>query len=148
MGTVSARLSVPPARVYDVLADGWLFTGWVVGTSHIRAVDPRWPAAGSRIHHAFGAWPLVIRDTTLVEASEPAQHLVLLANGRPFGQARVDIRLAPDGDGTQVTMGETLVSGPGRALPKPVLDRLINARNQESLARLAALAEQPTAPDD
>jgi hypothetical protein len=134
--------------VYDVLADGWLFTGWVVGASHIRAVDSRWPATGTSIHHAFGVWPLVIRDTTAVEASEPSKRMVLLANGRPFGKARVDIQLAADGDGTRVTMGETLVSGPGRAVPKAVLDRVINARNRESLARLAALAEQPTAPDD
>ena len=137
---------MPPDRVFKVLADGWMYTGWVVGASHIRAVEPSWPRAGSRIHHSFGVWPLVIKDETSVEASEPSSHLVLLANGRPLGQARVDIRLEPDRDGTRVTMAETVLKGPGQMLPKPVLDWFIKARNRESLARLAMLAEQPPEP--
>ncbi len=146
MGTVSSHIAVPPARVFEVLADGWLYTGWVVGASHVRAVGSTWPGVGARIHHSFGVWPLVLQDETSVEVSEPSSRLVLLANGRPLGQARVDLRLQPEADGTRVTMTETVVKGPGQAIPRVVLDRLIDARNREALARLAALAERPAEP--
>ena len=119
MATVSERMKVEPDRVFEVLADGWQYTGWVVGASHVRAVEPSWPSVGARIHHSFGVWPLVLRDDTTVEVCDRPSRLVLLANGGPLGQA----------------------------LPKPVMDRLIIPRNRESLARLAALAEQPTTPD-
>ncbi len=144
MGTVRRRIDTTPDRVFDVLADGWLYTGWVVGASHVRAVSATWPRTGSLIHHSFGVWPLVLKDETRIEASEPARRLVLLAKGRPLGSARVDLRLEPDGPGTMVTMTEEIVSGPGRAVPSAVADLLINARNVEALARLAALAEKPT----
>ena len=147
MATVSERMKVEPDRVFEVLADGWQYTGWVVGASHVRAVEPSWPSVGARIHHSFGVWPLVLRDDTTVEVCDRPSRLVLLANGGPLGQARVEIRLEPDPAGTRVTMEETVVKGPGQALPRPVMDRLIIPRNRESLARLAALAEQPTTPD-
>ena len=146
MGTVSSHIGVPPERVFEVLADGWLYAGWVVGASHVRAVHPTWPSVGARIHHSFGVWPLVLRDETSVEVSEAPSHLVLLANGRPLGQARVDLRLEPEGGGTKVSMTESVVKGPGQAIPKAVMDRIIDARNREALARLAALAEQPGQP--
>lgn len=146
MGTVSSHIAVPPARVFEVLADGWRYTGWVVGASHVRAVGATWPAVGARIHHSFGVWPLVLQDETTIEVSEPPSRLVLLAKGRPLGEARVDLRLDPEGDGTRVTMTESVVKGPGQAVPQVVLGRLIDARNREALARLAALAERPAEP--
>lgn len=146
MGTVSSHVAVPPARVFEVLADGWRYAGWVVGASHVRAVGATWPAAGARIHHSFGVWPLVLQDETTIEVSDPPSRLVLLAKGRPLGQARVDLRLDPEDEGTRVTMTETVVQGPGQAVPRVVLDRIIDARNREALARLAALAERPAEP--
>jgi hypothetical protein len=148
MGTVSLRMSVEPRRVFEVLADGWQYTGWVVGASHVRAVEATWPSVGARIHHSFGVWPLVLKDETTVEACEPSTRLVLLANGRPLGQARVELTLSAEGDGTRVVMEEHVVQGPGKAIPAPVMDALIKARNREALARLAALAEQPVQPHE
>ncbi len=133
--------------MFDVLSNGWMYTAWVVGASHIRAVESEWPAAGSRIHHSFGAWPLMLKDETKVEVSERPNRLVLLARGRPLGEARVSLQLDPDGAGTFVTMTEEPVSGPGKTLHNRWLDAGLKARNDESLARLAALAEEPTGPE-
>jgi uncharacterized protein YndB with AHSA1/START domain len=146
MAEASKLIATSPERVFEVLSDGWLYTGWVVGASHIRAVEPAWPAPDSRIHHAVGAWPIMLRDETRVEACEAPTRLVLLARGRPLGEARVELRLEPRPTGTLVRMLETPVSGPGRWLHNPVADALLHARNVESLARLAALAERPAGP--
>ncbi len=54
---VERHVKVSPADVFSVLADGWLYSGWVVGASRIRAVDEQWPAVGSKIHHSVGSWP-------------------------------------------------------------------------------------------
>lgn len=147
MATVSRMVQTGPARVFDVLADGWSYTGWVVGTSHMRAVSAAWPGVGARLHHSVGMWPLLLQDESEVEVSDPPRRLVLVAKGRPLGQARVDIRLTAEGSGTRVTMDETVISGPGRFLPDRLVEPLIKARNREALGRLAALAEQPATPD-
>lgn len=146
MATVTARIEAGPAEVFAVLADGWVYSGWVVGASHMRAVEAAWPAAGSRLHHSSGAWPLIVDDETLVEAVDPGRQLVLLAKGGALGQARVDLTLEADGGGTRVTMVETPVSGPGHWLHNPVADDLLRRRNTESLSRLRMLVERPTIP--
>jgi hypothetical protein len=146
MATVSGHLDVAPTAVFAVLSDGWSYSNWVVGTSHVRAVEDGWPAAGTRLHHASGAWPLVARDETEVEQVEADQLLVLLARGRPLGEARVRIELSADGAGTTVTMHETPVAGPGKWLNNPATEALLTRRNTESLARLKAMAERHTTP--
>ena len=40
IATVRAHIHVPLSDVYAVLANGWTYTPWVVGASHMRAVDP------------------------------------------------------------------------------------------------------------
>jgi uncharacterized protein YndB with AHSA1/START domain len=146
MAEVSRVMSAGPDRVFETLANGWQYAGWVVGSVKVRAVEASWPAAGSRIHHAVGAWPLALKDETEVEICEPGARLVLTARGRPFGEARVDIRLTEQPTGTLVTIIETPVSGPGKWLNNPALEALLAARNVEALRRLAALVEEPTAP--
>jgi uncharacterized protein YndB with AHSA1/START domain len=148
MATVSKTVNASPGAVFAVLADGWLYSNWVVGTSHMRAVEADWPAVGSRLHHAVGVWPAVARDESVVEELEPNRRLVLTAKGRPLGEARVVIQLKPSGDATLVTMTETPIAGPGKWVHNPVTEALLIRRNVESLARLAALAERRTQPDD
>lgn len=147
MAVNTAHVATPPEDVWAVLADGWRYGNWVVGTSHVRAVEAAWPALGSRLFHASGVWPVVTRDETVVTACTDGRRLELLARGRPMGEARVELELEPADDGCRVTMTEVPVSGPGRWLHTPVSEAMLVRRNDESLARLAATAERRTSPD-
>ncbi len=148
MATNTVHIRASRHEVFAVLADGWAYSNWVAGTSHMRAVEPEWPDAGSRLFHAAGAWPFVTRDESRVEAVDPDHRLVLLARGRPFGEARVVLELEDQPGGCRVTMHESPVAGPGHWLHNPVTEALLTRRNTESLARLAALAERRTEPAD
>ncbi len=148
MASVSCHIDADPDIVFAVLSEGWFYSNWVVGTSHVRAVEQAWPAQGSKLYHASGAWPVVARDETVVERVEKSRELVLVARGRPLGEARVDIELVPSAGGTTVTMNETPVSGPGKWLHNPLTEALLTRRNTESLARLSALTERRTVPSD
>ena len=146
MAEVTTCIDASPDEVFAVLSDGWKYTNWVVGASHMRAVDAEWPAVGARLHHSSGLWPMLTRDETVVERSEPASRIELLAKGGPLGAARVVITLAPIDGRTRVTMAETPVSGVGRWLYNRLTDAALAMRNTESLARLAALAERRVSP--
>ncbi len=148
MATVTATIPATPHEVFGVLADGWLYSNWVVGTSHMRAVEAHWPAVGARLFHASGVWPLVTRDESVVEEVEPDRRLVLLAKGGALGQARVEIDLVADGPATTVTMTEAPVAGPGKWAHNPLGDAILARRNVEALARLAALSQRLTEPSD
>lgn len=140
MATVTQVYNSPAADVWKVIADGWLYSGWVVGASRIRAVDAHWPEVGSRLHHSVGAWPLVIDDSTRVTAVEPGKSLELIARGWPMGEAKVLITLEDLGTQCRVTMAEDAVRGPGLAVPKVLRDPLISVRNRETLKRLELMA--------
>jgi uncharacterized protein YndB with AHSA1/START domain len=148
MATVGCLIAATPEQVFAVLADGWSYSNWVVGTSHIRAVDRDWPKPGSRVHHASGIWPAVIRDETAVESVQPDHRLILKVKGWPMGEARVQIDLDRDGDATHVTLIETPVKGPGKWLHNPATEALLHRRNVEGLARLAALVERRASPSE
>jgi uncharacterized protein YndB with AHSA1/START domain len=141
MATVTRHIDASPEDIWAVLANGWLYTNWVVGTSRIRDVDTGWPGSGTALHHSFGVWPLIVNDRTEVKDSVPGERLVLRTRGWPLGEAEVTLELHPDGSGTNVVMTENPTVGPGAMLVKnPAGDWLITKRNTESLARLAALA--------
>lgn len=146
MAVVERHIAASPQDVFAVLANGWYYSGWVVGTSHMRAVEASWPAAGSRLFHASGIWPATLRDETQVEVVSPPDLLVMTARGRPFGQARIELTLTSSDAGTLARLSEAPVSGPGRWIHNPLTERLLIRRNMESLARLAAIAEQRTQP--
>ncbi|MDP9396590.1 MAG: SRPBCC family protein [Actinomycetota bacterium] len=147
MATVTRSTGVSCQRVWEVLCDGWLYPSWVVGASRMRAVDSTWPATGSRLHHSVGVWPLLIDDDTRVQEVDEGRRLLLRARGWPLGEADIELRLEPEGAGTgdgsrcRIVMAEKPAAGPGLGLFNPVADRLLAARNSESLARLAALVE-------
>ena len=139
---VSRMVNAPAAAVWAVLADGWLYANWVVGASRIRAVDAEWPAPGSRIHHSFGLWPLLIDDTTEVVAAQPEQHMLLKARGWPAGEAHVRLTLEPQrAEQTRVSIVEDATAGPGKLIPRPARQLVIVPRNRETLRRLALVAE-------
>jgi Polyketide cyclase / dehydrase and lipid transport len=138
---VSRQFGCSAEDVFAVLADGWIYPVWVVGASRMRAVDDDWPGVGSRLHHSAGAWPLLIDDTSEVLSYDPPRTMVLQARGWPAGEARVEITVEPSGTGCQVSIAEDASSGPALAVPGPVRQAMIAVRNQETLRRLAYLAE-------
>ncbi len=143
MITVERVMNTTPQRVWDVLADGWLYPLWVVGASRMREVDDTWPAPGSKLHHSVGAWPLLIDDDTEVTESEPLRTLALRAKAWPLlGEAPVVLRLSEQGAGTRVVMEEDVATGPGKLIPQPVRAPGIKWRNTEALRRLAFIAER------
>ena len=134
--------------MWDVLADGWSYSGWVVGNSRIRAVSANWPAPGARILHSIGTWPAVINDETVVQSCETGRELVLLANVRPVGKARITLQLSDvPGGGCRVAMSEVAVSRPLRWVPDKVQLLGVAPRNRECTWRLAMIAENKDADD-
>jgi uncharacterized protein YndB with AHSA1/START domain len=135
-------IEATPEQVFAVLADGWTYSDWVVGTAHIRDVDQAWPAPGSQLHHKAGPWPLSLRDSSTVVAMTPDRELHLRAGLWPLGEAEVHIRLEPVTAGsTRVVIEEDFRAGPLLALRNKVNDLVLHGRNREALDRLADLAE-------
>jgi uncharacterized protein YndB with AHSA1/START domain len=146
--TVKREAAASREQVWAVMADGWAYSQWVVGNSRMRAVDPNWPQVGSTIRHSVGVWPLLVDDVTVVEDCQPLEQLVLLAKGRPFGKARITLRLFDTDDGgCRIEMAEVPVGAPMGWVPKRLALAAAFPRNRECTWRLAAIAERRT-PDD
>lgn len=141
MAEVNGYIAVPPSQVWATLADGWLYSSWVVGTSKIRDVDDGFPAVGTKIYHAFGLWPLLIEDETEVLAVQPGQHLLMQARGWPMGEATTAIDLVPSQQGTAIRIAETPTKGPGAWVNNPLAEKILEYRLKECLARLSPLVE-------
>lgn len=142
MATVTRMIHATPDQVFAVLSDGWTYSDWVVGTAHIRDVDPSWPRVGSTLHHKIGPWPLSIKDTSTVTAMSPDRGLTLTAALWPLGEATVDIVLEPVDGGTRVTMHEDFHAGPLYWAKNKLNDLALHGRNTEALSRLGDLAER------
>ena len=142
MSTNQHTIRATPERVWDVLADGWLYPLWVVGAARMRRVDPGWPDVGTRIHHSVGLWPFLINDHTEVLEVRRGEFLHLRARAWPVGAAEIAITLTPDNGHTDVMLEETVTSGPGALIPPPIEGLSLRWRNSEALHRLASLAEQ------
>ena len=139
--SVQRRVKCSPAQVFDVLNDGWTYALWVVGASRMRDVDQGWPATGTKLHHSFGVWPLLINDSTEVLEIEPGKRLLLEARGWPIGEAKVEITVEPDGNGALISIAEDASSGPARLVPEQIRQHMIDFRNDETLRRLAYVVE-------
>lgn len=141
MSTNELTIRATPERVWDVLADGWLYPLWVVGAVRMRRVDPGWPDVGTRIHHSVGLWPLLINDHTEVLEVREGEFLRLRARAWPARAAEIMIALVPHGAHTDVRLEESVVSGPGALVPPPIEGLSLRWRNSEALRRLANIAE-------
>jgi uncharacterized protein YndB with AHSA1/START domain len=137
------EVKADPEQVYQVLADGWTYSDWVVGSAHIRSVDRDWPAVGTSLHHKVGPWPVSVRDRSEVLAADRPHRLVLRARVWPLGEASVFITVAGTGSGrSRVTICEEFAAGPLRRLKALVNDVALHWRNRESLRRLGDLVER------
>jgi hypothetical protein len=145
--TVTRETTASRQQVWNVIADGWTYSQWVVGNTRMRAVAPNWPAPGSRIHHTLGIWPVVLNDESEVESCTPLEELVLLAKGRPFGGARITLRLSDTHNGSRIEMAEVPVGGPLNWVPRRLALAAAWPRNRECLRRLASLAERREEPE-
>jgi uncharacterized protein YndB with AHSA1/START domain len=143
---VQRTIQAPPDRVFAVLADGWSYSDWVVGTAHIRDVDASWPQAGARLHHKAGPWPVSLKDTSTVLSMVPDRELTLRAGLWPLGEAIVSMRLEPVGtDATRVTIHEDFNAGPLLWVRTKVNDLVLHRRNVETLRRLSDIATREKA---
>lgn len=146
MATVQLRFDVPPERAFAVLAQPRSYGAWVVGSRAVDDVEGRWPAPGATFRHSQGKWPFALSDTTTVIASDPPRRLELEVRVRPLLVSRVVFTLEPDGDGTLVTMTEQPAGGLLElALRLPPGQKLLEARNRETLRRLRWIAESAAA---
>ncbi|MEE3920737.1 hypothetical protein V2I01_28445 [Micromonospora sp. BRA006-A] len=75
-----------------MLADGWTYSDWVVGTAHVRDVDDTWPRVGSRLHHRAGPWPFSLQDKSTVLECRAPHRLVLRAGLWPAGRGDRGVR--------------------------------------------------------
>jgi hypothetical protein len=145
--TVTRETTASRQQVWNVIAEGWTYSQWVVGNTRMRAVAPNWPAPGSKIHHTLGIWPVVLNDESEVESCTPLEELVLLAKGRPFGGARITLRLSDTHNGSRIEMAEVPVGGPLNWVPRRLALAAAWPRNRECLRRLASLAERREEPE-
>jgi uncharacterized protein YndB with AHSA1/START domain len=143
---VQRIVQAPPEQVFAVLADGWSYSDWVVGTVHIRDVDPNWPQVGTELHHKAGPWPLSLHDSSKVLECEPNRRLKLRAGLWPLGSAIVETVLEPVGEhATRVTLKEDFEAGPLLWARNKINDLLLHRRNIESLRRLSDIATRSKA---
>ncbi len=146
MASVEYVINTSPEQVFIVLADGWTYSDWVVGTAHIRDVDSGYPAPGTAIHHKAGPWPFSLHDKSVVLECDPGKMLYLRVGLWPLGEGLVRLTLAPiGGTSTRVKMDEQPADGPLHWLHTKVNDLLLHRRNKESLRRLGDLAERRAA---
>nr|WP_091653487.1 SRPBCC family protein [Micromonospora pallida] len=148
MAIVEKVIGAPPQQVFDVLADGWTYSDWVVGTTHMRDVDDGWPGVGTRLHHRAGPWPFSLTDASRVLVCEPPHRLVIRAGLWPAGEATVVFTLDPVGpDATRVRLGEDFTAGPLRWIRNKLNDLVLKQRNKETLNRLSDIATRQKGSD-
>jgi uncharacterized protein YndB with AHSA1/START domain len=136
------HVDAPPDVVWSVLAQPESYGEWVVGASHIRGAEPDFPAPGSTFHHAQGARPLTLEDTTTSLTAEAPRRLSLLVRVRPIVIGRVDFELIPESGGTRVRMHEQPIAGILAPLRNPLIELVLKVRNAETLRRLRRLAQK------
>lgn len=136
------HVDASPETIYRVLSDPDSYGYWVVGSKEIRDADAGWPAPGTRFQHTLGWGPFEVKDHTVAERMERPHLLELRAKARPFGTAKVRLELAPEGTGTRVRMYEDAADILTALVFNPLTHLLVWGRNEESLRRLAELAER------
>jgi uncharacterized protein YndB with AHSA1/START domain len=139
---VNVLVERPREQVWDVLADGYAYKDWVIGTREIRAVDDGWPAVGTSLHYTVGWGPLALRGRTTVRQVEKGRRLGLEADAGPLGSARIVIDLDEWGGGTVVVLDEHPLRGPAYWLHSAVSETVLLVRGRPMVNQLARLVER------
>ena len=143
MTVLNVLVDRSPGEVWDVLSDGRAYAEWVMGTRHVRDVDPDWPALGSKIHYTLGIGRWTFDDITTVRLAEPGQRLELEAHAGRLGTARVSIVLLPWGERqTVLILDEHPLSGPGARWHSMLVEALLRLRNGRMLRSLARVVHE------
>jgi uncharacterized protein YndB with AHSA1/START domain len=143
MTVLNVLVDRSPGEVWDVLSDGRAYAEWVMGTRHVRDVDPDWPALGSKIHYTLGIGRWTFDDITTVRLAEPGQRLELEAHAGRLGTARVSIVLLPWGERqTVLILDEHPLSGPGARWHSILVEALLRLRNGRMLRSLARVVHE------
>jgi uncharacterized protein YndB with AHSA1/START domain len=142
MATHNVLIDAVPEAVWAVLADGYGYARWVVGTRAIRAVDDGWPAVGTSIHHSVGIGPLTVDDRTVVRVCEPGRRLELEAFAGFAGSARIAIELIPWGDETVAVVDEHPLRGPGRTMHTGLTELPLQLRHRRLVGNLRRVVEE------
>lgn len=137
MSYVERMIPATASEIFLVLADGWTYSDWVVGTAHMRSVDPEWPSAGSRLRVQTGTWPLLKEGVTESLKCRPPHSLVVRPKLWPLGELTVEFTLLERERGTLVGLREEVTGGPMRFLRTRLDDAVLHLRNREALRRLA-----------
>ena len=146
MAVVERVIAATPEQIFAVLADGWSYSDWVVGTAHIRDVDRDWPTPGSQLYHKAAVWPFSFKDKTVVVDSDPPHWIVMRPHMWPLGELMVRFTLTPVNEvETRVTLEEHFAAGPMGWMRTKVDDMLMHWRNKEAMRRLSDLATRKVA---
>jgi hypothetical protein len=135
-------IHAPVDTVFAVLSDPRAYQHFVIGTKKVRHFDPRWPEAGTTLHHTVGVGPLMLRDKTEALSCEPPTRLVERPHIRPFVITETVFELEPQGEDTLLRLDEYAVGGPLRPIWPGPLDGLMALRNRGVVRRIARLAEE------
>lgn len=148
--TTAVRIDARREDVFDRLIDPRTYPAWLAGAQRIRAVDPDWPAVGSRFHHRVGWGPLHLDDSTAVVRVDRPNELTLRASVGPLGKVLVRFRLHGSRP-TVVVFDEApergLVRVLGTTIGRMALKAGIWGRNTVSLQQLRDDIEAAGAPD-
>jgi uncharacterized protein YndB with AHSA1/START domain len=142
MAVVNVLIRRPPEQVWEVLADGYAYAEWVVGTQEVRAVDDDWPAVGTALHYTVGIGPLSFRGQTVVRRCEPGRQLGLEADGGPLGTARIVIDVIDWGADTVVVLDESPLRGTAYQLHNTLSEAVLLLRGRPMVNKLARLVER------
>jgi uncharacterized protein YndB with AHSA1/START domain len=145
MAIVNVLVRRPPERVWEVLADGFAYAQWVVGTREIRRVDEGWPAVGTSIHYTLGLGPVTFRGRTTSRVVEEGRRLGLEADASVLGTARIMIELLPWGEDTVLLLDEHPLRGPGYRFHNTFSDALLLLRGRPMVKNLARVVESRSA---
>lgn len=142
MARTEKLIHAPADTVFGVLSDPAAYQRFVVGTKRVRRFDPRWPEAGTELHHTVGVGPLAMRDKTVSVRCDPPTNLVERPHIRPFLVTETVFELEERGDDTLLRLHEYAVGGPLAPLWPGPLDGMMALRNRGVVHRIARLAEQ------